>query len=164
MSKNDKNSEAGSLHQPGAASADYVTMLVAGQLFGIPVLNVHDVFSPTKLAHVPMAPGEVAGVLNLRGRIVTAIDLRHRLGYPPREDGEKRMAVVIEHLGEPYSLLIDVAGEVLSLSAESFERNPVNLDPRWREVSEGVYRLESQLMVVLQLDKIIRTGNGAMAA
>lgn len=145
-------------------NADYVTMLVAGQLFGIPVLEVHDVFSPSKLAHVPMAPPEVEGVLNLRGRIVTAIDLRRRFGYPPREAGEKKMTVVIEHHGEPYSLLVDAVGEVLSLAEVAFERNPVNLDSRWRDVSEGIYRLENELMVVLALRKIIKTSNGAMAA
>ncbi len=144
--------------------ADYVTMRVAGQLFGIPVLSVHDVFSPSKLAYVPMAPAEVEGVLNLRGRIVTAIDLRSRLGYTPRAAGDKKMAVVIEHHGEPYSLLIDAVGEVLSLEQGAFERNPVNLDPRWRDVSEGVYRLDSELMVVLALHKIIKTSNGAIAA
>lgn len=143
---------------------NFVTMIVADQLFGVPVLDVHDVFIPTKLAHVPMAAPEVAGVLNLRGRIVTAIDLRRRLGYPSLDEGKQVMAVVIEHHGEPYSLLIDSVGEVLNLADASYERNPVNLDQRWREVSGGVYRLEDKLMVVLQLDKIIETGNGAIAA
>ena len=145
-------------------SCNFVTMTVGDQLFGIPVLEVHDVFMPTKLAHVPMAAPEVAGVLNLRGRIVTAIDLRRRLGYPPRDDGHPMMAVVIENHGEPYSLLVDSVGEVLSLAEASFERNPVNLAPRWREVSDGVYRLKDHLMVVLHLNKIIGSGAGAAAA
>ncbi|MEQ1889291.1 MAG: chemotaxis protein CheW [Alphaproteobacteria bacterium] len=144
--------------------ADYVTMLVSGQLFGIPVLEVHDVFVPTRLAHVPMAPPEIAGVLNLRGRIVTAIDLRQRLGYEPREAGAQVMAVVIEYHGEPYSLLVDSVGEVLSLAEAAFERNPSNLDPKLREVSEGIFRLADSLMVVIQLDRIIQFLNGAVAA
>ena len=144
--------------------ADYVTMLVSGQLFGIPVLEVHDVFVPTRLAHVPMAPPEIAGVLNLRGRIVTAIDLRQRLGYEPREAGAQVMAVVIEYRGEPYSLLVDSVGEVLSLAEAAFERNPSNLDPKLREVSEGIFRLADSLMVVIQLDRIIQFLNGAQAA
>ena len=146
------------------ATSDYVTMIVGGQLFGIPVLEVHDVFVPSKLAHVPMAPPEVAGVLNLRGRIVTAIDLRQRLGFEPRETGSQVMAVVIEYQGEPYSLLVDTVGEVLSLEATSFERNPSNLDAKLRDVSDGIFRLEDKLMVVIQLDKIILLLNGAMAA
>ncbi len=164
MSMRTDNNENVSGLTSDAMNADYVSLVVADQLFGIPVLNVHDVFSPKNLAYVPMAPLEVAGVLNLRGRIVTAIDLRHRLGYPPRSAGDTKMAVVIEHHGEPYSLLIDSVGEVLSLSESLFERNPINLDQRWRDFSEGVYRLENQLMVVLQLSKIINTSNGAKAA
>lgn len=146
------------------ATSDYVTMIVGGQLFGIPVLEVHDVFVPSKLAHVPMAPPEVAGVLNLRGRIVTAIDLRQRLGFEPRDPGAQVMAVVIEYQGEPYSLLVDAVGEVLSLEANCFERNPSNLDAKLRDVSDGIFRLEDRLMVVIQLDKIILLLNGAMAA
>ena len=146
------------------ATSDYVTMIVGGQLFGIPVLEVHDVFVPSKLAHVPMAPPEVAGVLNLRGRIVTAIDLRQRLGFEPRDPAAQVMAVVIEYQGEPYSLLVDEVGEVLSLEANCFERNPSNLDAKLRDVSNGIFRLEDRLMVVIQLDKIILLLNGAMAA
>lgn len=145
-------------------TSDYVTMIVGGQLFGIPVLEVHDVFVPSKLAYVPMAPPEVAGVLNLRGRIVTAIDLRQRLGFEPRETDAQVMAVVIEYQGEPYSLLVDEVGEVLSLEANCFERNPSNLDAKLRDVSNGIFRLEDRLMVVIQLDKIILLLNGAMAA
>ncbi len=147
-----------------ATKSDYVSMVVGGQLFGVPVLEVRDVFVPSKLAYVPMAPPEVAGVLNLRGRIVTAIDLRQRLGFEPRDEGVQVMAVVIEYLGEPYSLLVDAVGEVLSLDATSFERNPSNLDSRLRDVSEGIFRLEDKLMVVIQLDKVIQLLNGAMAA
>lgn len=159
-----ENENATTLAPAVRRTADYVTMVVAGQLFGIPVLEVHDVFSPSKLAFVPMAPLEVEGVLNLRGRIVTAIDLRLRFGYPARAADAKKMAVVIEHHGEPYSLLIDAVGEVLSLDEALCERNPVNLDPRWRDISEGVYRLDNELLVVLALHKIIKTSNGAMAA
>jgi purine-binding chemotaxis protein CheW len=149
---------------PAVIMADYVTMMVSGQLFGIPVLEVHDVFVPTKLAHVPMAPPEIAGVLNLRGRIVTAIDLRQKLGYTTRPEGEKCMAIVIEHFGEPYSLLVDSVGEVLRLEAALFEKNPSNLDPKLQEISEGIYRLDANLLVVLQLNKIIQSIDGAMAA
>ena len=147
-----------------SSAADYVTMIVGGQLFGIPVLEVHDVFVPSKLAYVPMAPPEVAGVLNLRGRIVTAIDLRLRLGYEPREPDAQPMAVVIEYQGEPYSLLVDGVGEVLSLEDSAFERNPSNLDPKLRDTSEGIFRLDEKLMVVIQLDRVIQLLTGAMAA
>ena len=164
MSTNILQTDIESRSLGNTTTADYVTMIVGGQLFGIPVLEVHDVFVPSKLAHVPMAPPEVAGVLNLRGRIVTAIDLRQRLGFEPRDAGVSVMAVVIEYQGEPYSLLVDAVGEVLSLEASSFERNPSNLDVKLRDVSDGIFRLEDKLMVVIQLDKIIQLLNGAMAA
>jgi purine-binding chemotaxis protein CheW len=135
---------------------DYVTIRLAGQLLGIPVLSVHDVLKPQVITRVPLAPGSVAGVLNLRGRIVTAIDLRNRLGLPPRgKDERPGMSVVVEYRGEPYSLLIDSVGEVLSLDETAFERNPVTLDTRWRDVSDGIYRLDEELMVVLDVKRLL---------
>ncbi|HAK61606.1 MAG TPA: chemotaxis protein CheW, partial [Alphaproteobacteria bacterium] len=73
-------------------------------------------------------------------------------------------AIVIEHFGEPYSLLVDSVGEVLRLEAALFEKNPSNLDPKLQEISEGIYRLDANLLVVLQLNKIIQSIDGAMAA
>jgi len=137
------------------AQADYVTVNIGGQAFGIPVLQVHDVFVPQNITRVPLAPREVAGVLNLRGRIVTAIDVRKRLGLPPYDGARPQMAVVVEYSGESYSLMIDTVGEVLSLTPEAYERNPANLDPRWREVSGGIYRLKGQLLVVLEVNKVL---------
>lgn len=138
------------------ANNEYVTIRLAGQLLGIPVLLVQDVLKPQKITPVPLSPAWVAGVLNLRGRIVTAIDLRARLGLPPRASGEKaEMSVVIDYRQEPYSLLIDSIGEVLRLDEQQFEKNPVTLNPRWREVSNGVFRLEKELLVVLDVDRLL---------
>src|SRR5437879_11632804 len=86
---------------------EYVTVMIGGQLFGLPISRVQDVFMPDRLTRVPLAPPEIAGVLNLRGRIVTTIDMRRRLGLPPREDDKPAMAVGVELKGEPYGLLID---------------------------------------------------------
>lgn len=139
-----------------ATQGMFVTMTVAGQLFGIPVLKVQDVLGEQTIAHVPLAPPEVLGSLNLRGRIVTAIDARTRLGLPPRGDGDQSMSVVVEHDNELYSLVIDRVGEVLSLPASDFERNPSTLDPRWQEVSDGIYRLEGMLLVVIDVARFLR--------
>ncbi|MCK5576244.1 MAG: chemotaxis protein CheW, partial [Sphingomonadales bacterium] len=130
-------------------SKEYVTIHLGNQLFGIPVLSVHDVHKTGTITPIPLAPSSVAGVLNLRGKIVTAIDLRLHLGFPPRDEDAKSMSVVIEHHGESYSLLIDEVGEVLAISDSKFERNPVTLDDRLREVSGGVYRLDGELMIIL---------------
>lgn len=136
-------------------SAEFVTVTIAEQLFGIPVLVVQDVLGPQKITKIPLAPPEVGGALNLRGRIVTAIDVRRRLGLPPREDDGKRMSVVVEHGGELYSLIVDAVGEVLSMSADTYEPNPSTLDATWREVSGGIYRLNGELMIVLEVDNML---------
>ncbi|MAU40210.1 MAG: chemotaxis protein CheW [Kordiimonas sp.] len=136
----------------------FVTIRLAGQLLGIPVLEVHDVLSPHNITAIPRSPKAVAGVLNLRGKIVTAIDLRERLSLTAFEDVDRCMSVVVEHQGEPYSLLIDSVGEVLALPEDRFERNPVTLDARWQEVSSGIYRLEDQLLVILDVERLLDFG------
>jgi purine-binding chemotaxis protein CheW len=135
---------------------DFVTMFIEGQLFGIPVLVVQDVLGPQKITRIPLAPPEVAGSLNLRGRIVTAIDVRMRLQLPRKkaELGEG-MSVVVDMRGELYSLRVDQVGEVLSLPAAKFERNPPTLDPLWREFSTGIYRLDEKLLVVLDVPRLL---------
>ncbi len=143
---------------------DFVTVMLEGQLVGIPVLAVHDVLNAQKLTVIPRSPDWVAGVLNLRGRIVTAIDLRRRLDLPPLEEGKSSMSVVVEHNEEPYSLQIDKVGEVLSLDDQLFEKNPVTLDPRWREVSVGIYRLKDQLLPILDVDRLLAFESNSKAA
>lgn len=147
----------------GQKTREYVTVRLSGQLLGIPVLSVHDVLGAQKITHIPLAPKWVAGVLNLRGRIVTAINLRERLGLDQREDASKDMSIVVEHAEESYSLQIDTVGEVLVLNDAEMEKNPVTLDPRWREVSRGIFRLESELLVIVDVDKIFDFETAAAA-
>jgi purine-binding chemotaxis protein CheW len=148
----------------GESVTEYVTVLIDNQLFGLPIARVQDVFMPERLTRVPLAPAEIAGVLNLRGRIVTAIDMRRRLGLPPRVDGRPAMAVGIEFKDESYGLLIDAVGEVLKLADGTREPNPVNLDRRLARVSGGIHRLEGQLMVILDVDRVLDDGKEALAA
>lgn len=136
-------------------TVDYVTMMIAGQLFGIPVLQVQDVLGPQRITRIPLAPPEVAGSLNLRGRIVTAIDVRLRLGLEARPRGDHDMSIVVDHGGELYSLRVDSVGEVVAVSTRDFERNPATLDPLWREVSRGIHRLNEKLMVVLDVSRLL---------
>jgi len=137
---------------------DYVTMSIGSQLFGIPVLTVQDVLGPQSITRVPLAPAEVAGSLNLRGRIVTAIDVRLRLGLPRNDDRSRLMSVVVEHQGELYSLLVDSVGEVLSLDADDYQRNPATLDQRLKDFSDGIYRLNESLLVVLNVGALLDFG------
>ncbi|MEI6556853.1 MAG: chemotaxis protein CheW [Rhodospirillaceae bacterium] len=145
--------------QSSGGNQDFVTMTIANQLFGIPVLQVQDVLGHQRITRIPLAPPEVAGSLNLRGRIVTAIDVRLRLGLPGRAKDKPEMSIVVDLRGELYSLIVDSVGEVLSLSTDDFERNPATLDARWREVSTGIYRLNNQLMVVLDVSRLLNFAN-----
>ena len=142
----------------------FVTVKIAGQLFGLPISRVHDVFVPESLTPVPLSGTAIAGVLNLRGRIVTAVDMRCQLGLPPAEGEGDRMAVGIDYKGESYGLIIDSVGEVLNLPQHEREPNPVNLDPRWSVVAAGVHRLEGTLMVVLDVDRVLRSLTSEVAA
>jgi len=137
------------------AMAEYVTAVIGGQLFGLPISRVQDVFMPERVTRVPLSSQEIAGVLNLRGRIVTVVDMRARLGLPKSDEGKTPMAVGVDLRGESYGLLIDTIGEVLRLSEDAREENPVNLDPRMAKFAGGVYRLDGQLMVVLDVDRVL---------
>ncbi len=134
---------------------EYVTAFIGGQLFGLPISCVQDVFMPERMTRVPLASNDFAGVLNLRGRIVTAIDMRARLGLPKNYNGKPSMAVGVDLSGESYGLLIDSIGEVLKLADDSREATPVNLDPWMAKMAAGVHRLDGQLMVVLDVDRIL---------
>lgn len=145
-----------SVYSASEETAEYVTMRVGHQMFGISVLTVQDVLRNQKIAHVPLAPKEIAGSMNLRGRIVTAIDIRHRLGIPMEEEATaKKMSVVVEYKGELFSLIVDTVGEVLSLPLAKFETSPANLSPRWREVAEGIYQLKNELLVILDVKHLL---------
>jgi purine-binding chemotaxis protein CheW len=134
----------------------FVTLTVAGQLCGIPVGMVRDVLGEQAITRIPLAPKEVAGSLNLRGRIVTAIDLRRRLGIEAGGNPDaKPMSVVVDQQGELYSLLVDGVGEVMTLDSAGLEENPPTLDPLWREVTRGVHRLEGKLMAVLEVERLL---------
>ena len=145
-------------------SIQYVTVVIGGQLFGLPISRVHDVFVPESITRVPLSRPEMAGVLNLRGRTGRAIHRGRRLHVPPPSDGGTAMAVRIEHKGESYGLLIDNVGEVLDLPSNGREPNPVNLDARWTAISGGVHRLNGQLMVILDVDRVLGGMSEAIAA
>jgi purine-binding chemotaxis protein CheW len=132
-----------------------VVLTVAEQLCGVPVLAVRDILGTHAITRIPLAPREIAGSLNLRGRIVTAVDLRARLHLPPALAGRPRMSVVTEQGGELYALVVDQVSEVMSLKASAFERNPPTLPPIWAQFSTGIYRLDNRLLVVLDVGKLL---------
>ena len=138
-----------------SAIEQLVTFTVAGQAFAIPIGRVQDAFLPETITPVSKAPVQVAGVMNLRGRIVTAISLMNYLGLPAGEQPKSPIAVGIEHRGELYGLLVEEMGEVIAPEPGSAEANPANLDPKWRSASAGVYRLKDKLLVVLDVDRLL---------
>ena len=150
------------------SSKEFITLWIGGQLFGASVDRIHDVFAPSSITPVPLGPKEIAGLLNLRGRIVTAVDARARLGLEPRDPEASIMAIGIEKGSESFGLIIDEVGEVMTLDAADREDVPSNLDPVWTQIASGVYRLEDRLLVVLDIDKILSfetdTDAGAKAA
>ena len=133
----------------------FVTLTVADQLCGVPVFGVRDVLGDQNINRIPLAPPEIAGSLNLRGRIVTAVDVRRRLRLPPAAPGTPRMSIVAEQGGELYALLVDQVSEVLSLRASDFESNPPTLTGAWAEHSTGIYRLADRLLVVLNIGRLL---------
>jgi len=143
---------------------DYVTFTTAGQMFGLPIGRVQEVFRPSRITRVPLAGAQIAGVLNLRGRIVTALDMRRRLELDAGDEDEVRMAIGIESGNESFGLLVDALGEVLKLPDDEREPNPVNLDRKLARVSAGVFRLDGQLLVVLDVDRVLDLATEAAAA
>lgn len=136
---------------------DLVTMSVGGAKFGIPVLQVRDVLDSPTTYPVPLAPPEIWGSINLRGRIVTAIDLRSRLGMAPRESNARCMCVIVESdtTLEPYAFLVDEIGDVLKMSASDYEPNPITLSKDWADVCRGLYRQPGSLLLVLDAQAVL---------
>ena len=131
----------------------FVTFTVSDMYFGIDVLNVQEVLRRQEMTRIPLAPDVIGGLINLRGQIVPAINMRRRLGLPVHDETENSMNVVARTQDGPVSLLVDEIGDVLDLDAASFEPTPENLDPRAKELIRGIFKLKDRLMLVLDTDK-----------
>ncbi len=133
----------------------YVTMRIDQQLFGIPVKNVRDVLRQQHITFIPLSSSEVSGSLNLRGRIVTVINLRRRLRLEEKANDEKSMFVVVEHKGELFSLMVDSVGEVMTVPSHAVEKAPANLGGAWKEVTTGIYKLSGELLVIIDVQSML---------
>lgn len=136
--------------------AEYVTFRLANQWLGIPVMAVQEVLTAQRIARVPMAPAAIAGFLNLRGQIVTALDLRTTLQLERRDDQAEVVNVVIRHEGELFAFMVDDVGDVVSVSNQSVEATPVTLDARWRAACVGIVRRERDLLLVMSVNAVLR--------
>jgi purine-binding chemotaxis protein CheW len=136
-------------------SGQFSTFFVADLFFGVDVLDVQEVLRAQQMTPVPRAPDVIQGLINLRGQIVTAIDMRRRLQLPPQSEDQASMNMVIRSADGAVSLLVDEIGDVLQMEAGSYERPPQNLDPAAREVIRGVYKLKDKLLLILDTEKAI---------
>ena len=136
-------------------AATFVTFMHGGQAFGVPVLVVQDILVPERMAPIPLAHPAVRGSINVRGKIVTVVEVRARLGLPASESDERRMGVTIENQGELYALLVDRVGDVLTLPASRFQEKPASLNAAWAEVATGIYRQDEGLLVTLDVQRLL---------
>jgi purine-binding chemotaxis protein CheW len=135
----------------------YATFLLDGLLFGVDVREVQEVIRYQPMTRVPRAPAVVEGLINLRGQIVTAIDLRKRLGFPPRPPDQLPMNVVVSQRDGVVSLLVDAIGDVVEVEETLFEAVPETVSPRVREIVAGVFKLREGLLLVLEPAKAVAT-------
>ena len=146
-------------------TAQFLTAYVNQHYLGISIKNIQDVIGPQVLTTVPLAKESIAGVLNLRGRIVTAIDMNRRLGEPdidvPRD---KRMGIVTTHNDELFSLLVDRVEDVMDISLDMIEGVPPTLHPVWQSVCSGVYQVKGNIMIILDIEKILDLHSVSKAA
>jgi purine-binding chemotaxis protein CheW len=141
----------------------FCTFTLAGQLFGIDVGEVQEVVLPQEMTRVPLAPAIVRGLINLRGQIVMAIDLRKRLGLPPRKVGEQPINLVARSEHGAVSFLIDEIRDVVTVDDSRREATPDTVRQAIREVVRGVYKLEGRLLLVLDKERVL-TGEPVPAA
>ena len=141
-----------------SAERQLCTCRVGPLLIGIEVLDIQEVLYHSEHTPIPRAAEAVTGLINLRGQIATAIDLRLRLGVEPRPDSEL-IHVVVRYRGEPVSLLVDEVGDVIDVDDAIYEPPPDNVDHTARELLTGAYKLDGELLLTIDVDKAIATSN-----
>ena len=144
-----------------ATQQQFCTFYIQGLLFGVEVETVQEVIRHLDMTGVPLAPDVVAGLINLRGQIVTAIDLRRRLGVKDRGEGELPMNVVVRTGDGAVSLLVDEIGDVVEVEQKDFEETPNTLASASRELIRGVYKLNNELLLVLNTQRSVNLSTSA---
>jgi purine-binding chemotaxis protein CheW len=141
-----------------AAPDEVVTFRVGAQWFGVAVLDVQEVICHQRIARVPLAPAGIAGLLNLRGQIVTAIDLHQRLEIS-QSPSESLMNVVVRDGDELFALIVDEVGDVAPVNPETLEALPRSLDGAWSRTCTGVVRMEQGLLAILDVTRLLDETN-----
>ena len=138
-----------------ATSGQLATFRLDGDLYGVEVEHVQEVLRSQQLTRVPLAPIAVAGLINLRGQVVTAIELRERLGRPARPEGTDAVVIVVRLDGEAVSLLVDSIADVVDVDAADFEAPPDTLEGQSRDLIRGAYKLDGKLLLALDVQKAV---------
>jgi purine-binding chemotaxis protein CheW len=139
------------------ATSQLATFWLDGDLFGVEVEHVQEVLRSQSITRVPLAPPAVAGLINLRGQVVTAIELRERLGRQPRPEGQEAVVIVVRLHGEAVSLLVDSIADVVDVDVRDFEAPPDTLDGAGRDLIRGAYKLSGQLLLALDVNRAVGT-------
>ncbi len=133
----------------------FCTFYLEKLFFGIEVEKVQEIIRYQKITHVPLSSPEVAGLINLRSQIVTAIDLRRRLNLTDDKMEKSPLNVVVRFEDETISLLVDEVGDVIDVSQDNFEPPPETLRGKVRKLIRGAYKLEKQLLLILDVEKVV---------
>jgi purine-binding chemotaxis protein CheW len=141
------------------SAEQFLSVFLGDQAFGIPILQIQDILRTQQLTHIPLAAEAIEGIMNLRGRIVTAINFRKRI-HADGVNQTNTMSVVIEHNGELFSLIVDEVGEVLSIATHKVEIIPSALNPYWQEVATGVFQLNEKIIILLNPNALFQLTGG----
>lgn len=139
----------------GNYTGQFLTAYVGGHYLGIPIQNVQDVIGPHDITRIPLARLSVAGILNLRGRIVSAIDMHRRFNVGTENHFSQSMGIIVESNEELFSLLVDKVEDVLTIYYRDIEKSPVTLNPVWNYVCSGVYQIKDKIMIIVDPEKIL---------
>jgi len=148
---------------PSAGDESYFTVFAGGECFGLSVLHAQTIFRITSVTPIPMGPPDIVGLANLRGRVVTAVSLRRRLGLPA-ENLQNALAIVIDHKGENFALMVDEVGDVISLDASMRVPVPNHFDPARRRLMTDLYRVGNLLVPVLNVATLFDFSHSAQVA
>ena len=142
----------------------FCTFYLDGHFFGVGVETVQEVFRYQEMTHIPLAPPEIRGLINLRGQVITAIDLRQRLKMDKLPEGQLPMNVVVSTGDSVVSLLVDEIGDVLEVPDNVYERPPETIPEEVRKLVHGVYKLEGKLLLILDAEKAVNVDTSPVVA
>jgi len=136
-------------------STELLTCRVGDQWLGLQVQQVREVVTPQVCTEMPLSADAVMGLINLRGRVITQLDVRKVVGLPDRENDVYRVAIVETLSGEDFGLVMDEVGEVIELDPDCYEKTPKTLDRVWQDVSEGVLKQEDRVLVLVNVERFV---------